>query len=319
MAAAFRNDFDSSTSDSTEVSTGFSARPLPPNPDSCCGSDCNPCILDIYDEELRLWQLREISKSLQSYRLGLSPDNYIECTVNDITRVTPDTAIYCLGFDKQLKVVLSVGQHVILKAASLIRSYSVTRQYTPTSPLTTIAYMELLIKSYSNGQMSHLVNTWTLGTKLAIRGPFGDYKYQRNLFKFIVMIACGTGITPMQQIIRQVVDDEADNTRITLLYGVRTSKDILLKESLDLYSCYWNISIIYALSQENSSTSSIIRYEDSTHIGRINYTLLKDIMQPFSDCASLQILICGTKQFNIDIKDILINKLLFHESVIKVF
>lgn len=30
--------------------------PIPPNPNECCGNGCEPCIWDIYREELRKWQ-----------------------------------------------------------------------------------------------------------------------------------------------------------------------------------------------------------------------------------------------------------------------
>ena len=47
------------------------------------------------------------------------------------------------------------------------------------------------------------------------------------------MIAGGTGITPMLQIIRQVFKDENDGTQIWLLYANQTESDILLRKELE--------------------------------------------------------------------------------------
>lgn len=47
------------------------------------------------------------------------------------------------------------------------------------------------------------------------------------------MIAGGTGITPMLQIIRQVFKDENDGTELWLLYANQTESDILLRKELE--------------------------------------------------------------------------------------
>ena len=47
------------------------------------------------------------------------------------------------------------------------------------------------------------------------------------------MIAGGTGITPMLQIIRQVFKDENDGTELWLLYANQTENDILLRKELE--------------------------------------------------------------------------------------
>jgi len=47
------------------------------------------------------------------------------------------------------------------------------------------------------------------------------------------MIASGTGITPMLQIIRAALKNPADNTRLSLIYANVNVEDILLKKELD--------------------------------------------------------------------------------------
>lgn len=33
-------------------------KPEPPDPAECCGSGCDPCILELYDDELDRWEAR---------------------------------------------------------------------------------------------------------------------------------------------------------------------------------------------------------------------------------------------------------------------
>ncbi|GAB0134183.1 NADH-cytochrome b5 reductase [Epichloe bromicola] len=47
------------------------------------------------------------------------------------------------------------------------------------------------------------------------------------------MVAGGTGITPMFQVIRAMCDDDRDLTRASLIYANRTEQDILLREELN--------------------------------------------------------------------------------------
>lgn len=47
------------------------------------------------------------------------------------------------------------------------------------------------------------------------------------------MLAGGTGITPMYQVITAILKNPADKTKISLLFGNLTADDILLKDELE--------------------------------------------------------------------------------------
>lgn len=72
-----------------------------------------------------------------------------------------------------------------------------------------------------------------VGDYIGMRGPKGNFEYKTNMVKAIGMIAGGTGITPMLQIIRRVCNDPNDKTKISLIFANVTEDDILLKEELD--------------------------------------------------------------------------------------
>lgn len=57
--------------------------------------------------------------------------------------------------------------------------------------------------------------------------------YTPNLVKHITMIAGGTGIAPMIQVIRACLRNPSDHSKITLIYANVTAEDILLKTDLE--------------------------------------------------------------------------------------
>ena len=63
------------------------------------------------------------------------------------------------------------------------------------------------------------------------------------------MLAAGTGIAPMLQVIQGIVDNEGDETFIHLVYSSQTYEDILMKEDLDNMTAYWNFSVLYVITK----------------------------------------------------------------------
>ncbi|MBE3044611.1 cytochrome-b5 reductase, partial [Candidatus Bathyarchaeota archaeon] len=74
--------------------------------------------------------------------------------------------------------------------------------------------------------------------------------YSKAYSKSIGMIAGGTGITPMYQLIRAICADDSDDTRISLIYANNTEDDILLKDDLDAFAlqCPDKFRVHYVLS-----------------------------------------------------------------------
>ena len=300
------------------------SRPQSPSPGDCCGSGCTPCVLDIYEQELKIWEASQDPQdpqvNISTNKPALSTDSYIDCIITRIDVVNCHVSIFFLAFpDLNLKCGLLPGQHVIVQATSDDNSYSLSRPYTPISDLTFVGGLDLLIKMYSEGRMSRLVREWRVGSKVKLRGPFGMFDYKPNQVKHMSMLACGTGIAPMYQIMRHVLENEDDETRLVLVYASRCAKDILLKSRLDEFAQYWNVRIVYVLSneQEKSKLLHPLKYNDVVYHQRINEKLLKNEIPPPS--ISHHILICGTKSFNQDMQSILTENLKFCKECLKIF
>ncbi|XP_030637481.1 NADH-cytochrome b5 reductase 3 isoform X2 [Chanos chanos] len=151
---------------------------------------------------------------------------------------------------------LPVGQHIYLSAK--IDGNLVVRPYTPVSSDDDKGFVDLVVKIYyknvhpkfpEGGKMSQYLESLRIGDTIDFRGPSGLLVYKgRGKFairpdkksepviktaKQVGMIAGGTGITPMLQIIRAVMKDPKDQTVCHLLFANQTEKDILLRPELE--------------------------------------------------------------------------------------
>jgi len=179
---------------------------------------------------LKLIEREEISHDTRRFRLALPSDKHV------------------LG--------LPTGQHIYLTCR--VNGQLVVRPYTPTSSDEDLGYVDLVIKVYfknvhpkfpDGGKMSQYLNDMKIGDSIDVRGPSGllvyngkgefairkDKKSDPKLatYKKVSMIAGGTGITPMLQLIRHVMRDANDKTQMALLFANQTEEDILLREELE--------------------------------------------------------------------------------------
>ncbi|TAQ85330.1 hypothetical protein B7494_g6338 [Chlorociboria aeruginascens] len=145
---------------------------------------------------------------------------------------------------------LPIGQHISIRAH--IDGKTVSRSYTPVSNNSDLGELRLVIKMYSDGELTgrYLQNLNT-GDEVEVRGPKGAMRYRKGMVKELGMIAGGTGITPMYQLIRAICEEPTDTTRITLLYGNNTEPDILLREQLDNFAAKYpeNFNVDYVISK----------------------------------------------------------------------
>ncbi|KAI8509550.1 NADH-cytochrome b5 reductase-like [Branchiostoma belcheri] len=228
-------------------------------------------------------------------------DNYTTFKLENIQQLTFDmtseTNVYRFQIPGNGHLGLTTGQHLILRGS--VSGRSVTRQYTPISPLEAKGYFEVLIKVYAAGEMSRYVRTWQVGDLVEWRGPFGTFTYRPNQYRQVVMVAAGTGVTPMLQVAGRILGNELDETRVRLLYACRRYRDILLKNSLDEMAAFWNFSASYWLSQENPKNFQP-KYGDEIHHGRLDRVVLSAELPPPG--SSVLVLICGTRSFNSDME-----------------
>ncbi|KAJ3417126.1 hypothetical protein HDV05_006985 [Chytridiales sp. JEL 0842] len=111
----------------------------------------------------------------------------------------------------------------------------IIRPYTPAEDPAEgyTGHFDLIVKKYPNGPMSSHIFSLKKGDSLLMKGPIPKYQYESNKDGHIGMIAGGTGITPMLQVIQRIFSNPADKTKVSLIFANVTEKDIILKDYLD--------------------------------------------------------------------------------------
>jgi len=107
------------------------------------------------------------------------------------------------------------------------------RPYTPVTMPSEKGHMDFLIKKYPGGALTTYIHEMKPGEELAFKGPLPKHQWKANEFEHVGLIAGGTGITPMYQLIQAIDANPQDKTKVTLLFSNVTEKDILLKEAFD--------------------------------------------------------------------------------------
>jgi len=139
---------------------------------------------------------------------------------------------------KTLRFLLPRGQHLaacpgqFLTFEWIVDGRPVTRSYSIcSSPLQT-GYVEITPKRVEGGCVSVFLNDRAQeGLIVRARGPYGRFCLDEDKHERTVLIAGGSGITPMIAMLRYM-DDLCSAANVRLLYCVRTERDVFFKADL---------------------------------------------------------------------------------------
>lgn len=134
--------------------------------------------------------------------------------------------------------------------------------------------------------MSTHIHDLTPGQRLDFKGPLPKYPWAANKHEHIGLIAGGTGITPMYQLIRAIFNNPEDKTKVTLVFGNLTEEDILLKKELaHLENTYpQRFRAFYVLDNPPK--------EWAGNSGHIDKNLLKTVL-PEPKAGNIKLFVCG--------------------------
>merc|ERR1712217_772934 len=130
------------------------------------------------------------------------------------------------------------------------------------TPITTddqTGYFELLVKGYPTGVVSKYLASLKAGGSVEVKGPFAKLPYKANMKKNIGMIAGGSGLTPMLQVIKEILKNPADKTEVTLVFCNQTPADILLRKELDALASSSNgqLTVLYVVDKNDANDKAI--------------------------------------------------------------
>ncbi|WCJ27645.1 NADH:cytochrome B5 reductase 1 [Euphorbia peplus] len=181
----------------------------------------------------------------------LDPDNFKEFKLVKRTQLSHNVAKFTFGLPTPTSVLgLPIGQHISCRGKDSLGE-EVIKPYTPTTLDSDVGRFELVIKMYPQGRMSHHFREMRVGDYLAVKGPKGRFRYQPGQVRAFGMLAGGSGITPMFQVARAILENPKDMTNVYLIYANVTYEDILLKEELDALSANYpdRFKVYYVLNQ----------------------------------------------------------------------
>jgi NAD(P)H-flavin reductase len=86
------------------------------------------------------------------------------------------------------------------------------------------------------GKVTHALHALEPGDKLGVRGPFGNgFPFEEIKGKNVIYVAGGIGLIPLRSSIVHVLQHRAEFGRILLLYGAKTSADLLYRRDIDAW------------------------------------------------------------------------------------
>jgi ferredoxin-NADP reductase len=163
----------------------------------------------------------------------------------------------------------------------------VRRSYTVSSSPVHENYVEITPKRMENGCVSvFLTERAKPGLAVEARGPYGRFYFDETLHKSIVLIAAGSGITPMISMLRYI-DDLELTTPVTFLYCVRTGADIIFESELARLS----------RSLPNFKYEVCLSRPDPTWRGRSGRLTEEFVSQSVTDLDSPTFFLCGPNGF----------------------
>jgi cytochrome-b5 reductase len=245
-------------------------------------------------------------KKHHHHKPALHPEDYREFELKDKVEVSHDTRIFRFALHHpEQPLGLPIGQHMMLKAT--VDGKEILRSYTPITGDEQPGHFDLMVKVYfggvhpkfpEGGKMSQHLEKLKIGDKMHIKGPTGRIEYKahghfvvktgRDQFrevrvKRVGMIAGGTGVTPMLQIIRHILKDPTDPTQLSLLFANQTEEDILLRKELEECTKDPRFKLWYTLDRSSEQWS----YSK----GFVDYDMVEKHMPAPGDDAV--ILMCG--------------------------
>ncbi|PIN19034.1 NADH-cytochrome b-5 reductase [Handroanthus impetiginosus] len=216
---------------------------------------------------LQLTPIKEISPSGRS--VALVPREKIPCKLVAKTSLSHDVRLFRFALPNEDQVLgLPVGKHIFLCAT--IDEKLCMRAYTPSSTVDTVGYFELVVKIYfknvhpkfpNGGLMSQHLDSLELGSFVDVKGPLGHIEYvgrgnftvqgKQKFAKKLAMIAGGTGITPIYQVMQAILKDPEDETEMYVVYANRTEDDILLRDELDEWAAKYpeRVKVWYVIQE----------------------------------------------------------------------
>jgi ring-1,2-phenylacetyl-CoA epoxidase subunit PaaE len=219
----------------------------------------------------------------------LSTHSFHALTVASVEATTRDSVVITLAVPEHLAETFAYVQGQYLTLRAVIDGAEVRRSYSICSAVQD-KRLRVAIKKVAGGAFSN----WAAGhllpkSMIDVMPPQGHFHIplSPDAARHVMAFAAGSGITPMLSIIKTMLMAEP-LTRITLVYGNRSSSGVMFKEELeDLKDRFLTrLNLVWVMSRE---TQDIELFN-----GRIDYEKTSELLERWVDPASIDAaFICG--------------------------
>lgn len=193
-------------------------------------------------------------------RASIQSDKWNDFELIDKTVVSKNSAIYRFKLYRDEEILdIPVGHHLACQIN--VDGKNEVRYYTPISSQFDQGFFDILVKSYKDGSVSKAFASLNQGQTVKFKGPVGRMSYKNNMASEIGMIAGGSGITPILQVLSYITTTPEDTTRINLLFANEYENDILLRDEIDeLARIYPFFDVHYTLTHPPENWDGDVGY-----------------------------------------------------------
>lgn len=113
-------------------------------------------------------------------------------------------------------------------------------------------FFDLTVRSA--GSLTKAFHKLGKGDVVGIRGPFGRGFPIDNMFGYdVLIIAGGLGIVPLRSLIRYIMNNRSDFGNIEMLFGCKTTKELLFKDEAKEWTKRFEINYNCTVDQSDSN------------------------------------------------------------------
>ena len=184
---------------------------------------------------------------------------------------------FTLVFEAPFNVTIPPTHHVTFKDP---RKFNTFKPYTPIS--THGKHIEFLIKRYDKGSMSQYMTALEVGNRVKACGPYGIFQLHHHTH--LLLLAAGTGITPMISIMKNAVKLSHLESKTKLVFF---NQHEILHNHISEYRLRFSEKFDYEFVQNRASFNVQSVFEKHVS-GRKPYTYTG---------SNASVLVCGPPQF----------------------
>ena len=177
--------------------------------------------------------------------------------VTDVTRETADAVSIGFLVPPELTEEYRYKQGQYLTLRFHFDGEDIRRSYSICSAPHEVGELRVAVKKVKGGRVSTFINeNTTLGDMIEVMTPMGTFTSQMNPTnkKHYVLIAGGSGITPMLSILKTVLFAEPES-KVTLLYANNDEQSVIFRKTIDELAIAYkeSIKVLYVLDKPPSN------------------------------------------------------------------